>query len=126
MKRDMDLVRQLLIEIERDVAWPEGTCITPDDSSRSYHLHLLIQAGLLEGTEHQVLGGAPTRFLLTGLTWQGHEFLAASADQDRWSRFKKSAGSALSSIPFPVITKLLVDGAEETVRSALQSHGFLS
>jgi hypothetical protein len=87
--------------------------------------NLLIQAGLIEGTEHQVPGGAPARFLLIGLTWQGHEFLAVTADQDLWSWFKKSAGTTLASIPFPVITKLLVDGAEEAVRPALQSHGFL-
>jgi hypothetical protein len=126
MKRDMDLVRQLLIEIEQDAEWPGGRCVAPEDGGRSYHLHLLIQAGLVEGEESQVLGGAPLRFLITGLTWQGHEFLAASADQDRWFRFKKSAGTALSSIPFPVITKLLTDGIELSVRSALESHGFMT
>jgi hypothetical protein len=126
MKRDMDLVRQILIEIESDLEWPDGGCFTPDDPVRSYHLHLLLQAGLLEGSEKQVLGGVPPRFLITGLSWQGHEFLAASADQDRWTRFKKSAGTALSSIPFPVITKLLTDGIELSVRSALESHGFMS
>ena len=126
MKRDMDLVRQLSIEIEQEAEWPGGKCVAPEHASRSYHLHLLIQAGLVEGEESQVLGGAPPRFLITGLTWQGHEFLAASADQDRWFRFKKSAGIALSSIPLPVITKLLTDGIESSVRSALKSHGFMS
>lgn len=126
MKRDVDLARKILIEFERDLDWPEGGCFIPDDPLRSYHLHLLIQAGLLEGSEHQVLSGAPPRFLISGLTWQGHEFLAAAADQDRWSRFKKSAGTTLSSIPFPVITKLLTDGIELSVRSALESHGFMS
>ena len=126
MKRGMDLVRQILIDFENDLDCSWGGCFVLDYPLRSYHLHLLIQAGLLEGSEHQVLGGAPPRFLITGLTWQGHEFLAASADQDRWSRFKKSAGTALSSIPFPVITKLLADGIELSVRSALESHGFMS
>jgi len=126
MKRDMDLIRQLLIEIEQEAEWPGGKCVAPEDASSSYHLHLLIQAGLVEGEENQILGGDPPCFLITGLTWQGHEFLAASADQDRWFRFKKSAGTALSSIPFPVITKLLTDGIELSVRSALESHGFMS
>lgn len=126
MKRDLDLIRNVLIEIEQDVDWPGSACWAPEDPVKSYQLHLAIQAGLVEATESHVLGGAPPRFVITGLTWQGHEFLAASADQDRWGRFKKSAGTALSSIPFPVITRLLVDGAEQTVRSALQSHGFLS
>lgn len=126
MKRDMDLVRQLLIEIEQDAEWPGGKCVATEDASKSYHLHLLIHAGLIEGEEIQVLGGAPPHFLITGLSWQGHEFLAATADQDRGSRFKKSAGTTLSSIPFPVITKLLTDGIELSLRSDLESHGFMS
>ncbi|MCP9794757.1 DUF2513 domain-containing protein [Synechococcus lacustris] len=126
MKRDIDLVRQLLIEIEQDVEWPGGECIATENAPRSYHLHLLIQAGLLEGSEHQVIGGAPPRFLIQGLTWQGHELLAASADPGRWNNFKKSAGTGLASIPFPVIVKLLTDGIENSVRAALQSHGIIS
>ena len=126
MKRDMDLVRQLLMEIEQESQWPHGQCITTEDASKSYHLHLLIQSGLAEGKESLVMGGEPPQFLISGLTWQGHEFLSASADQGRWSQFKKSAGTGLGSIPFPVIVKLLTDGIEQSVRAALQSHGFMS
>ena len=125
MKRDIDLVRQLLIEIEQDVEWPGGECIATENATRSYHLHLLIQAGLLKGSELLAIG-VPPRYLIQGLTWQGHEFLAASADPGRWNNFKKSAGTGLASIPFPVIVKLLTDGIENSVRAALQSHGIIS
>ena len=126
MKRDMNLVRQLLMEIEQESQWPHGHCITTEDTSKSYHLHLLIQSGLVEGKESLVMGEEPPQFLISGLTWQGHEFLSASADQGRWSQFMKSAGTGLGSIPFPVIVKLLTDGIEQSVRAALQSHGFMS
>lgn len=122
----MNLVRQLLIEIEHETKWPSGKYVASEDASKSYHLHLLIQAGLIEGEEIQALRSAPPRFVITGLTWHGPEFLAASADQNRWSRFKKSAGTTFSSIPLPVITKLLTDGIESSVRSALDDHGFMS
>jgi hypothetical protein len=126
MKRDMDLVRQLLMEIEEDAQWPAGKCIATEDTNKAYHLHLLIQSGLVEGKENLVMGGDPPQFLISALTWQGHEFLSASADPGRWSHFKKSAGTGLASIPFPVIVKLLTDGIEQSVRAALKSHGFMS
>ncbi|MBD1194501.1 DUF2513 domain-containing protein [Vulcanococcus sp. Clear-D1] len=122
----MELVRLLLIEIEQDAQWPAGKCIATEDAIKSYHLHLLIQAGLVEGKESLVMGGEAPQFLISGLTWHGHEFLAASADPGRWSQFKKSAGIGLASIPFPVIVKLLTDGIEQSVRAALQTHGFVS
>jgi len=126
MKRHVNLVRQLLMEIEREFQWTHGHCITTEYTSKSYHLHLLIQSDLVEDKESLIIGGEPPQFLISGLTWQGHEFLSASADQGQWSQFKKSAGTGLGSIPFPVIMKLLTDGIEQTVRAALQSHGFMS
>ncbi len=122
----MDLVRQLLIEIEQDAQWPAGKCIATEEASQAYHLHLLIQSGLVERRESLVMGGEPSQFQISSFISQGHEFLSASADQGRWSQFKKSAGTGLASIPFPVIVKLPTDGIEHSVRAALQSHGFIS
>ena len=126
MKRDIDLFMQLLIEIEEDAQWLAGKCIGVEDASKAYFLHPLIRTGLVEEMETIVMGGEPPKFLISGLTWQGHEFLSASADPGRWRQFKKSAGTGLASIPFPVIVKLLTDGIEQSVRAALQSHGFMS
>ena len=124
MKRDMDLIRDILIEIEAHNDWPAGAMITPEDASKRYHLHLLLEAGLVEGKEHHFVGG-PIRFSVDGLTWAGHEFLAATSDQNRWNKFKQLVGGGLASLPFPVITKLLADGIEHSARASLQSQGFI-
>jgi hypothetical protein len=122
----MDLVRQLLMEMEKSAQWPAGKCIAINDADQAYHLHLLIQSGLVEGKKVLVIGAEPPQFLISGLTWQGHEFLSASADPGRWTQFNTSAGTGLASIPFPVIVKMLTDGVEQSVVAALQSHGFMS
>jgi len=126
MKRDINLLRQLLIEIEEDTQWPAGKCIAAEDASKAYSLHLLIRTGLVEEMESIVMGGEPPQFLISGLTWQGYEFLSSLFDQGHWSQFKRFAGTGLSSIPFPVIVKLLTGCIEQSAREALQSHGFMS
>ena len=52
----------------------------------SYHIMLLHEAGLVEAVDFSTLSGSdwkPTR-----LTWQGHEFLEAVKDYNRWNKVK--------------------------------------
>ena len=119
MIRNMDLVRDLLKEVGSYEKWPASEVLSTDDQLRSYHLHLLIEAGLIEGKEHHTLGGPP-RFIIDGLSWNGQEFLAASACETRWQKLKSTMGTGLASIPFPVLTRLLSDGIEQSLRNAFQ------
>jgi hypothetical protein len=93
MKRNMELARRLLKQVEEGdefdgtggfgaEAFPE-----PDHSSEeiAYHLVLLIRAGLLEGT---VTYDIP---IVSSLTWEGHEFLDNTANPDIWAAVKKRA-----------------------------------
>lgn len=120
MKRNMDAIRMLLIEVERYPNWPAGECLIPEDADTRYHLHLLIQAGLIEGKEHHVLGGPP-RFLIDGLTWNGQEFLALASDKGRWERLKSMVPERLATLPFDVITRLLAMLAEKSIEGLLKS-----
>ena len=94
MKRDMDLIRQILTEIE---AKPfDGNMINLDledsagDQKLRYHVILLREAGLIDAVEPFPGGDSlqtgpiyPTR-----LTWEGHEFLEAARDDTRWNKAK--------------------------------------
>ena len=116
----MDIIRTLLMEVERYPDWPAGECLIPEDAETRYHLHLLIQAGLVEGKELHVLGGPP-RFLIDGLTWNGQEFLALASDNGRWDRLKAMASERLATLPFDVITRLLAMLAERSIEGLLKS-----
>ena len=75
--RDMELIRELLFEIEggggvRDLeAW--------SDEAIRRHIHLLVEAGLVHGT-------ATGSVTFSGLSWAGHDFLAAIRQDGIWRK----------------------------------------
>src|SRR5690606_2293863 len=79
MKRDMDYIRELLLEIEEAPAeelWSrEAANPTPDLPRLSQHLKLLQDAGLIDAEEHTVYLGGGELWYGVRLTWAGHEFL---------------------------------------------------
>lgn len=87
MKRDWELIRQILLKLEqksdtRSVVHP-NQCY--DEETVSYHLRLLDQAGLIEatcGAHHN----APVFCLGRNLTWAGHELLDAIRADSTWNR----------------------------------------
>src|ERR1700692_3539758 len=92
MERDMDLVRELLLAIERDpkldgTLWFQaGTTGGFDIAGHSdaevvYHVRMLIEEGFVAGKMM-----TPTAVLVTRLTWKGHEFLDTVRDGEIWRR----------------------------------------
>ena len=87
MKRDMDLCRQILIEVE---SWP--TTSRPkqvaidgySDDTVGHHAWLLHEAGLIEGLELPV----GTLCRPKCLTYQGHDFLEHARNDTRWQKAK--------------------------------------
>ena len=107
MKRDMDLARQILFEIE---GLPNGNdvILQPEIENRSsdevsYHIMLLVQAGYIEGEE------APDGWHASSLTWLGHEFLDAARDESRWNKAKKIVMEKGGAITFEMLKQLLLE-----------------
>jgi hypothetical protein len=98
-KRDMSLIRELLLEIEagggaRDLdGW--------DDRAIRAHLRLLIEAGLLHGRV-DASGG----IVFDALTWAGHDFLAAVRQEAVWNRVRARLAEAGGGIAFDAIKQL--------------------
>jgi hypothetical protein len=108
VKRDMDYVRELLLQVEGDPRF-DGTTwftMTPDESSDEhsqeelgYHLALLVEVGFLRGD----LGfGTPS---ISKLTWAGHEFLDDIRDAGIWGKTKERI-SGLTSVSLAVIAEI--------------------
>lgn len=90
MKRDMDLVRSLLVEIEKlpfDGSFHDVSVPGRSEEEISYHILLMKEAGLIEATDLSSMDGVcwkPVR-----LTNDGHEFLEAARNDNLWSNAKQ-------------------------------------
>ncbi len=90
MKRDFDLIRQLLLEVEGDTSVdPSG--YTEDQVK--YHKGLLVEAGLVEGMvkdSSRSYTEIPDLVVIKKLTWDGHEFLDQARQLTVWNRAKEN------------------------------------
>ena len=91
MKRDFDLIRQIMRDIE-DLPAGSGSG-TPsyqdvDRQTVTAHVILLIDAGLVNGKVLTTTQGP--RLRISGLTWAGYDFLAVAKDDTMWAKAKKT------------------------------------
>jgi hypothetical protein len=100
MKRNMDLIRLILLHAEGSEA-AGVLCEKFTDEERSYHTMLLIDAGLVEGT------AAATHSVITRLTWAGHDFLDAMRDDTLWKKAKEHVIKPGASFTFDVLKEWL-------------------
>lgn len=116
MKRDWELIRSILFKVEEmestntvlDDGWFEG--YPPEVVS--YHMQILIEAGLVVGECSQGIGG-PLRCYVLRLTWNGHEFLDASRDNSRWKKAKEMLMTKGGALTFDVLKALLISLLKE-------------
>ena len=117
MKRDMDLCRKILLEVE---SW--DTTVAPrkvqidgyTEDQIGHHAWLLADGGLVEGVDATGLGVRTRRFMPRALTYEGHEFLDAARNQDRWEQVKQKAAAA-GTVGFTVIKALLIQSAKDAL-----------
>lgn len=123
MKRDLDLVRKLLIYFE-EKAGPEHIDQPPiegyDSSSVQYHLRLMHDAGLLncETECSSTTADRVIRVLPFDLTWEGHEFLSKIGSESVWQRIKSTITTKGGALAFGVVNELATKWALAAVRDA--------
>ncbi|SRR5579862_6685217 len=87
MKRDMDLIRAMLLEVEKSIS-PGGCQIKLPDHSREelyYNAQLAQEAGLMDAR----FAPGSTDFHILRLTYAGHEFLDAARNDTLWAKAKE-------------------------------------
>jgi hypothetical protein len=123
MKRNWDTIREILTRLEE---------VTPEEHSlrllsfpsehaveMSYHMELLMEAGLVNGQMSKTIGPGPHDFLAIRLTWQGHEFLDAIRSDTVWQKTKKSfIGSGLS-MTLDLVKSVAADIAASLLKSPM-------
>ena len=116
MKRNMNLVRDILIELEKRTFEQEYSELVVDGFGSEeimYHIKLLYEAGLIHV---QDMSGTNDIYLLPGsLTWEGHEFLELARNETRWNKAKEIMTSKAGGFVFDVLKQLLSTLVKEAV-----------
>lgn len=120
MKRDMELIRKLLLSIEEnpDQLEVEGY----DEDCIKYHSMLLIEAGLLDGDVSYYLSNTsivPDFVSVNRLTWDGHEFLDNIRKEEVWNTIKTEFKDASISTVFNIGKQLTENYAKKKLSSLL-------
>lgn len=119
MKRDLDLVRDILryFEERESISLIEHADLAAelgrdDLGVVAYHVRLLAQAGFLScelvksTTSDRIINAWPFE-----LTWDGHEFIKLSRDQ-AWNDAKRRLGDGFANASFDVVKTLLLQYAK--------------
>jgi hypothetical protein len=100
MKRDMDLIRDQLLGIERlDDGTDEDVSLDRGEWSPALfqgHLRLLKEGGLIDAHEVPDDEDDFTHHVPVRLTWAGHDFLDAIRDPEVWAKTKQGAEAVRS------------------------------
>ena len=105
MKRDFDVIREILLEVES-----RNRIDIPSSRTeiRSYHGELLIKERYAES------GRLLNTTTLTGLTWKGHDLLDSIRDDKVWSKTKikllEVGGSASLSVVKAIAEMVMKEG----------------
>lgn len=116
MKRDMELVRSLLMDVSEGKSKMELDGSDDEDNKYLYHLKIMRQAGLIEYTVKSYYEGS---FIENKpeLTWQGNDFLDSIKYDNVWNKTKtviKEKGAEISSIPFSILVELVKEQFKST------------
>lgn len=116
MKRDMDLIREILFECEKQDGTGRMIQVKIEghsDEEINYHLVLLTDAGFIEASVLDTQIGPIVQPLR--LTWSGHEFLNAARSSKMWEGAKEFALKTTGTVTLeglklaiPYVTKLLM------------------
>ena len=89
MKRDIELIRLLLLKEEQGSVPPAFAGY--DAAAINYNSGLAIEAGLLRGQIYHEGGSQVAIASVTGITWAGHDFLDSTRDARIWKKTRSRA-----------------------------------
>jgi hypothetical protein len=117
MKRDMDLIRLILMDFQDIPPGKYSNDIELEGFERDTifaHVELLIEAGLVKGKVIRHSGGLGA-CSISGLTWEGHEFAEKSRDQGLWEKAKQLAIEKTGGVSIAILSPLLTSLAQRAL-----------
>ena len=122
MKRDMDLVRTILLALADSDEPLLSTDLVTDEHSRDvigYHFLILDEAGLIMANVKPA-GDDPYYIAAASrLTWEGNDFLDAVRDESIWKRVRSTIGKITGGASFEVFKTVASSLALDAIKSSL-------
>lgn len=116
MKRDIDLIRKILLELESQSIEERSSDIHIDgydDQVISYHIMLLDEAGLVRGIDAS--SPSDIYWFADRLTWDGYEFLEASKDDKIWKKAIDLVTAKGGGLVFDVLKHVLISLMKDAI-----------
>jgi len=121
MKRDIDLVRKLLLTMEQcehGFAPRKLEIEGYTNAEIGYHALLMDEAGLIVALEVTCSGDETPFAEPVRMTWAGHDFLDACRDEGRWQKAKRIIDEKVKGASFDIIKLILLEIMKEQVNRA--------
>lgn len=121
MKRDFELIRLILADIEKV---PAGKTYKGFENIKNYdidtiraHVELLIEAGLVKGSvlPSSRSKGSISILSVERLTWDGHDFLGATRDETVWNEAREIVLKPATSMTYDILFQWLKVQASEII-----------
>ena len=114
MKRDMELVREILrtIQAKSDMT---AKALDPGPHEAwvfARHVEALYEAGMIDGSISRPTSGPPV-VMVRDLSWKGHDF-AGVLDEETWSTIKQK-------VPGPTLASMSLEALKGVAQAVLES-----
>ena len=108
MKRDWEIIRKILLQIEalptEDSEFKSNELHGIDNNVIAFQMRLMLDAKLIEGYCDEAVG---THYCYaTRLTWAGCEFLDAIRKDTVWNEIKRQAKTKTVDLPIGIISSI--------------------
>ena len=129
MKRDMDLIRLILLKIEEQHQSTAIFNLSIDGYEKetvAYHCKLLHEAGLISNYKGFYASGQLQEFSVSGLTWDGYDYLDKVRDDSVWKKTKNAItqkGLPLIFDTIKTIANAFITAAAEGLATSIIKNG---
>ena len=129
MKRDMDLVRLILLKIEEEY---KSTALINlsingyDKDTVAYHCNILHEAGFVSNYNASYAENELYIFSVGALTWDGNDYLDKIRDNSTWKKIKDiiaQKGLPLVVETIKTVSNAFITAAAESVANSIIKNG---
>lgn len=124
MKRDMNLIREILLELEKSrhpLSVDVFTTSTTSKEHVGYNMDLMYQAGLITVCKQPADNDPYYFYQANSITWEGQEFLNNVKDESNWKKLKLMVAEKTGDVSFVVIKTLACSIAQASFAGAVSA-----